>query len=146
MKYPDIRYIGKGKEIVSAPPKNGLERELNQKTPMRQSRKQGWMFLTCEVCGIEFEKTAYNAKKVPHHYCSRSCSGISKRRRILCHCKMCGAQMLVIPAMFAKTTTCGDECSKKFKQALEKVENRDGNNQYWTANAMCTPDGASTEL
>lgn len=38
---------------------------------------------TCEVCGAQFERHHQNSRRgLPHRYCSRTCTGISKRQPI----------------------------------------------------------------
>lgn len=77
--------------------------------------------LKCEICGKEFERPLWVAKRSLHHYCSREC--LSKRKRekaanwqggkVTRVCEICGTEFKVIPALVRKSygRFCSQQCA-----------------------------------
>lgn len=77
--------------------------------------------LKCEICGREFRRPLWLAKRYSHHYCSREC--LSKRTeekaanwrggKLTRICKICGTKFKVRPALVHKGygRFCSQQCA-----------------------------------
>lgn len=60
----------------------------------------------CKWCGKEFRTTFEK-----QDYCSRACGGLSRQRRVITHCLICGKEIETIPSHLEETKTCSKECA-----------------------------------
>ena len=96
------------------PVKPGVEIELSNRTKI--NRSASYVFLTCPVCDVEFERKASEAKRHDVSYCGRGCQGIAQRVQVARDCVVCSAKYTVKKSMVDKITCCSKECKSK-KQA-----------------------------
>ncbi|WP_058997797.1 hypothetical protein [Haloarcula sp. CBA1127] len=70
---------------------------------------------TCDHCGDEFEVSAGTEGK----YCSRSCTGASRRNRETLTCEGCGEEFEVKPSDADGRRFCGNECRSEWMRELD---------------------------
>lgn len=88
--------------------------------------KYGWVTKTCEYCGVEFEVTRSRVAK--RKYCSRECSNLAHRRRLIFNCDYCGKEVERSPGNYHSHNVqhhfCSLDCAHKYI---------DGDGQKWFA-------------
>lgn len=83
--------------------------ELTNKTSYAKSR---YKHLVCPVCGTNFHRPpSHVTRLVGPAVCSRGCSAIARRVRVIVNCVSCQKPMEVTPSNVPRKTTCSRECS-----------------------------------
>lgn len=77
----------------------------------------------CENCGKEFKTSEKRFKENKHHYCSRECCDIGKRKKIVTTCSYCHKEIMKAPSQIRKTNFCCFECYTKFRKKEELKTN-----------------------
>lgn len=85
-----------------------------------KKRKNKTHKLTCQFCGEEF----YNAKKKAK-FCSSTCQGLSRKKRVLVKCSFCGKDVETIESKVKKHELlyCNQTCRTEHLKELMKGEN-----------------------
>ena len=99
----------------------GVNIELSNRTKI--NRSASFIFLTCPVCEVEFERKASEAKRHIVSYCGIGCRGIAQRVQVARSCVVCNAEYTVKKSMVNKITCCSRECRSK-KQAELSVNSK----------------------
>lgn len=82
---------------------------------VHQSRVHGTPTVECSNCGEEFEKPRNKIEKYDNHFCSRTCKGEFRSKKIKTECAHCGAELMRTPNELKRVENsyCDKSCSAK---------------------------------
>lgn len=106
MKNPTLRHFDTENPIVQ-----DIQEMLSNKTKI--ARSAGIIYLTCPVCGVNFERKASEAKRHDNSYCGVGCAGLACRRQVLKSCVICEKKYTVRKSVSGAVTCCSKECRSK---------------------------------
>lgn len=96
--------------------KDGYENKCRE---CRNEQRKNKHKLICECCGKSFK----SAKKT-NKYCSRECSGLAKRKRVINHCEWCNNEFETIESRKNNHIYCSSDCrSKSFSKKFNSINN-----------------------
>ena len=116
MKNPKLRRFD-----IDNPVKPGIIIEASNKTKI--NRSASYVFLSCPVCNVEFERKASEAKRHDVSYCGRGCQGIASRVQVARNCVVCDKEYTVRKSVVNSITCCSREC-KSTKQAILSADSK----------------------
>ena len=97
----------------TAPPvKVGSPWHKSQKTPL--SRAKGVWTVSCDFCGLSINKRVDQLRKYSGHFCSPSCLGKSRMKRVKIACLICTS--IFDKKSSKKDVTCSKGCSLEYRR------------------------------
>jgi hypothetical protein len=87
------------------------------------------MEMHCGHCNKKFNKKTYEIKRVPNHFCSRKCKGLSQAlTRIITKCSSCSKTLEVQRHALKKSKSgrsfCDKSCAASFNNQLKRKSRR----------------------
>lgn len=107
-------------KLDAMPPKDGMKYQQSNSTKLARSR--GKLSMNCDFCGMAYETHACWAKRVAHHFCSKSCSNLFKVIEVHKNCVICGADFVTIPSQVKRFSTCSIECLKEKRRIFMEYQ------------------------
>lgn len=112
--YKKIKFLNELEDIMHIPLKEILKymiKTLRLITKLRVKR-------ICEHCGVEFTLPPSRIVDGKDKYCSKECSQLSQRNKIILNCECCGKEIERTPSQFEKSKNhfCSNKCADNWRK------------------------------
>lgn len=74
--------------------------------------------ILCDFCSTRFEKRNADIARTKSHFCSKKCSKLGQRNRIIVSCNYCGENVERKPSEISETNFCNRSCSASYHNSV----------------------------